>query len=717
LRPGAGSRKPHFWAICVGVYAAFFCQLWVVSYNVCMTKSEAKERVEKLKKEIEKYRYAYHVLNKSLISDEALDSLKKELFDLEIEHPDLITPDSPTQRVGGEPLKEFQKMPHETPMLSLNDTFSESDMDDWLERVENYLGRKIKENERAFYCELKIDGLAIELIYENGVFVKGGTRGDGLVGEDVTQNLKTIEAIPLKLISDYPKRLVVRGEVFLTKKDFARINKGQEEKGEKVYANPRNVAAGSVRQLDPKITASRKLDSFQYDIVASVPASFVDSFKTHEEEHEALHKMGFKINPDNRHAKSLGEVIEFRNYWEKHREKLSYEVDGIVVLINDNKTFEDGGVIGKAPRAAVAYKFSPREATTIIEDITVGVGRTGVLTPVAVLKAVGVGGVTITHATLHNMDEIERLGVKMGDTVVVSRAGDVIPKITKVLKELRTGKERLFHMPAKCPVDGSKVIRDGVAYKCSNLRCGAIARESLYHFVSRGAYDMEGLGPKIIDRFLDEGLISDAADFFTLKKEDIEVLERFGEKSAENIINEIKTKKKISLPKFIYGLSIIHVGEETALLLSRAITNYQLPITKPRDVIKIFQKLSLEQLQEIPDIGPKVAQSIYDWFRDKRNIHFVEKLDKVGVEIEELKVNAKKGKLSNLSFVITGTLSSMSRDQAKGKIRALGGDVNESVSKNTSYVIFGSEPGGKFDKAKKLGVPTLSEEEFLKMIK
>ncbi len=681
-----------------------------------MNKSETKQRIEKLKKEIDRYRYAYHVENKSLITDEALDSLKKELFDLETRYPDLITPDSPTQRVAGKPLDEFKKMPHTLPMLSLNDAFSEEDMGDWLERLGNYLGRKITHGEKTFFCELKIDGLAIELEYEDGLFVRGGTRGDGSVGEDVTQNLRTVEAIPLKLKSGYPKKLVVRGEVFLTKREFARINKEQEKKGEKIYANPRNVAAGSVRQLDPKIIASRKLDSFQYDIVSSMPASYAEKFKTHEEEHEALHSLGFKINSDNRHAKDLKAVFDFHKTIGEYREKLNYEIDGIVVILNENRIYEDAGVIGKAPRAAVAYKFSPREASTIVEDITVGVGRTGVLTPVAVLKAVGVGGVTVTHATLHNMDEIERLGVKIGDTVIVSRAGDVIPQVTKVLEKMRTGKEKKFYMPERCPVDGSKVVRDGVAYKCSNPRCGAVIRETLYHFVSRGGFDMEGLGPKIIDRFLDEGLITDAADIFTLKKSDIAVLERFGEKSAENIIAEIEVKKKVSLPRFIYSLSILHVGEETALALARQITNHKSQIAQPKDVLRIFREMSLGNLQEIPDIGPKVGQSIYDWFRAPLNNKYLEKLNKVGIKIEEFKTPAKSGKLTSKSFVVTGTLSSMSREQAKEKIREHGGDVNESVSANTSYVVVGAEPGSKFEKAKRLGVRTLSEKEFLAML-
>ena len=687
-----------------------------------MDKNQAKQRIEKLKKEIEKYRYAYHVLDKSLISDAALDSLKKELFDLEQEFPELIVPDSPTQRVGGQPLKEFKKVRHETPMLSFNDAFSEEDMRAWLERLENYLGRKIGKNDRTFYCELKIDGLAIELIYEDEIFVRGSTRGDGLIGEDVTQNLKTIDAIPLKINAKrYPlnaKRLVVRGEVFLTKKEFERINREQEKKGGKVYANPRNIAAGSIRQLDPKVTASRRLDSFQYALVADLGQ------KNHEEEHEMLKATGFKTNLHNQSAATLEEVFKFHEYWAKHREKLPYEVDGIVVIINSNKDFDGGGAIGKAPRAAIAFKFAAREATTIVEDILVQVGRTGALTPVAVLKPVPVGGITISHATLHNADEIKRLDVRVGDTVIITRAGDVIPKITKVLKDLRPRGAKEFEMPKKCPVDGSAVVRDampngrqGVAYKCSNKNCGARHREQLYHFVSRDAFNLDGLGWKIIDRFLDEGLISDAADIFTLKEGDIAVLERFGEKSARNIIEEARMKRKISLSRFLYSLGIFHVGEETSRLLGKALLKINPKIDSPKDILTAGLKLTEEKLFEVPDIGPAVAKSILEYFKDARHRNLLKKFGEVGVAITAEKRQAAGGKLAGLSFVLTGGLESMSREAAKEKLRALGGDVNESVSKNTSYVVAGVEPGSKLEKAKRLGVRILSEKEFLAMLK
>ncbi len=671
-----------------------------------MKKIEAKERIEKLKSQINRYRHAYHVLDKSLVSDAVNDSLKRELFNLEQEYPEFTTPDSPTQRVGGKPLKEFNKVRHEELMLSFNDAFSEEEMRSWFTRAENYLGKKVSPE---FYVELKIDGLAIELIYENGILTQGVTRGDGLIGEDVTQNLKTIDAIPLKLENkNIPKKLIVRGEIFLTKKEFDRINKENEKKGDKVYANPRNVAAGSIRQLDPKITASRRLDSYEYDIVSDL------SQKKHEDEHKILHEFGFKTNPHNRLVSSIEGVFEFKNYWEKHREKLPYEVDGIVVILNNNKVFSDAGVIGKAPRAAIAYKFFPKEVTTKVMDIKVQVGRTGALTPVAKLKPVEVGGVTISNATLHNYDEIKRLGLKIGDTVVVSRAGDVIPQITEVLKNLRGGKEKEFRMPVVCPIDSSKVIKDGVIYKCSNRACGARVRENLYHFVSRKAFNIDGLGGKIIDRFLDEGLISDAADIFSIKVGDIAGLERFGDKSANNLVNEIEKKKKVSLERFIYSLGILHVGEQTAEVLARKATlGNKIGIN---ELSKTFRNISLEEWQEIPDIGPKVAKSIYDWFREDRNLRFLERLEKVGVKLE---VNQRKrsSKFADKTFVLTGSLDSMSRDMAKERIKEFGGNVSESVSKKTDYVVAGSDPGSKFDKANQLGVKTLSEREFLDMLK
>ena len=678
-----------------------------------MTKQEAKARIEKLKKEVNRYRYAYHVLNKPLISEEALDSLKKELFDLEAEFPEFITQDSPTQRVAGKPLPGFKKVEHEGLMYSLNDAFSESDVEAWLERLDNFLGHRAP---REFYCDLKMDGLAVELVYERGVFVRGSTRGDGRVGEDITQNLRAIEAIPLRLEGNPPERFVVRGEAFIGKKEFARVNRDQEKHGEKTFANPRNMAAGSLRQLDPKITASRRLRFFAYGILGT-GSDYLKFCPTHHAEYEHLRAFGILPNPEGRVVHSLEDVFVFHKEVEKHREKLEYEIDGIVVLVNDNRAYAEAGVVGKAPRAAIAYKFSPREATTVIEDIKVQVGRTGVLTPVAIMRPVNVGGVTVTNATLHNADEIERLGLRIGDTVVISRAGDVIPQVTKVLKGFRRGKEKPFHMPKHCPVDGSKVVRDGVAYRCSNPACGARHRESLHHFVSRYAFDIRGLGEKILDRFLDEGLIVDAADIFSLTEGDIAALPRFGEKSAENIVSEAARKKSVSLPRFLYSLGILHVGEETSQELSHSISNSKFLISKPIDALKVLSRMSLEDLQQIPDIGPKVAESIHQWFRAERNIKLVEHLDDAGVRVVSDKRHATSDKLAGKTFVLTGTLSSMSRDEAKEKIREFGGDVAESVSRKTDYVVAGDNPGSKYEKAKSLGVEVLNEDDLLKMIR
>lgn len=678
-----------------------------------MEKKIGKERVEKLKKLINRYRYERLILNKEEVSPEAEDALKKELFDLEQQFPDLVTPDSPTQRVGGKPLKQFAKVRHERPMLSFNDAFSEEDMEAWLLRLKNYLGRPLRDaGEGAFYCELKIDGLAIELVYENGLLVQGSTRGDGVVGEDVTQNLKTIEAIPLTLHGTaqrpVPKRLVVRGEVFMTHKEFERLNRGQEKKGLARYANPRNVAAGSVRQLDPKVTAARRLDSFQYDLVTDLGP------KTHEETHRILHELGFRTNPHNKAVAGLAEVIGFRRYWSTHREKLPYDIDGVVVIVNRNADFEAGGVIGKAPRAAIAYKFSPKEATTVVLGVKVQVGRTGALTPVAVMRPVSVGGVTITHATLHNEDEIKRLGLKIGDTVIISRAGDVIPQITKVLTELRTGKEKAFTMPKRCPVDGSRVVKEGAISRCSNPRCGARNRELLYHFVSRPAFDIRGLGPKIIDRFLDEGLMTDAADIFMLKAGDIAALERFGEKSAENVVHEIGEKKKIALPRFLYALGILHAGEETARVLARAIEKER-RTHSPLDVLAWGEKLTAADLEALPDIGPVVSRSIAGYFKERRNRDLFKKLDRAGVTFAPPAHEGKK--LAGKTFVFTGGLASLERNEAKERVRARGGEVSEAVSTKTSYVVAGDAAGSKLERAKKLGVPVIDEGEFLKLIK
>ena len=664
-----------------------------------MTKQEAIQRIKKLRDSINHHRYLYHVLDKQEISDAALDSLKKELFDLENQYPDLITEDSPTQRIGGKPLKEFKKIKHLKKMLSFNDAFSKEDMQDWQDRFLKLLSDKEKKDV-DYYCELKIDGLAIELVYKDGFLQSGSTRGDGNIGEDITQNLKTVEAIPLKI--DDKRDITVRGEVFISRKEFKRINKLQEEKGLAVYANPRNIAAGSVRQLDPKITAGRKLDSFAYELLTDFGQ------KTHEDKHKMLKDLGFKTNVNNKYCKSLEDVLKFREHWIKAREKLDYEIDGVVVLVNNNDIFEKLGIVGKAPRAGIAFKFPQAEATTKVLDIKVQIGRTGAVTPVAVLEPVQVTGITITRATLHNKDEIDRLGLKIGDTVVVARAGDVIPEVVKTLTELRTGKEKTFKMPEYCPSCNSKLVKqDGeVLWRCPNEKCFARQRRNFYHFVSRGAFNIDGLGPKIIDRLLDEGLIQDVSDIFELKEGDVSVLERFAEKSAENLIKSISDKKEVSLPRFIYALGIRNIGEETAIDLAEHFSS-----------INKMKNAKLEDFDSISNIGPVVAKSVFEWFNDKDNIKLLDRLEKVGVKIDVYKSKKETGKLKGKTFVLTGSLESMSRDDARNKIRELGGDVSESVSSKTDFVIVGQDPGSKADKAKELNVKIIDETEFLKLIK
>jgi len=696
-----------------------------------MIKTQAEKRIKKLRKLIRQYRYAYHVLNKSLVSDAALDSLKKELFDLEQKFPDLITSDSPTQRVAGKPLDFFRKVSHEVSMISLNDAFSEKDMEDWYERIKGILPSSAR---IEFYCEHKFDGLAISLQYEKGILNIGSTRGNGLVGEDITQNVKTIESIPLCLLSpkeivanlqkfglkevsqnfqkNFPQHIEVRGEIILNKAEFQRINKEREKAGLSLYANPRNVAAGSVRQLDPKITASRHLSSYIYELITDLGQ------RTHEEEHLILRSLGFKTSlEDNQKVDSLKGVFNYHNLMIKKREELPYEIDGIVVIVNNNQYFDMLGTVGKAPRGAIAYKFAAEEATTIVKDIIVQVGRTGALTPVAILKPVQLKGTTVSRTTLHNKEEIKRLGLKIGDTVIVSRAGDVIPKVTKVLSELRTGKEKSFLMPSRCPVCGTATIEDesGIMIRCPNEKCPARFQKSIYHFIGRGAFDIQGLGPKLINRLIDEGLIQDAADLFDLKEGDIAELERYGEKSGQNVIAALEKAKNISSAQFLYSLNIRHVGKETALLLARHIEGKQGGKIQIGDLIKIAPRISKEEWENISSIGPKVGETIYQWFQEERNIKFLQKLKDRGIKL--ISSTSKKGiNLQGLNFVFTGSLESLTREDAKQKIEREGGKVSESISSRTSYLVTGKDPGSKYQKAKKLNVKIINEKEFLKMV-
>jgi len=674
-----------------------------------MTKKDAEQRIRKLRKLIEYHRTLYHVFDAPEISDEALDALKNELEELEHRYPELVIPTSPTQTVGGRPLEKFVQVRHEAPMLSFFDAFSEEEMRQWLERLENFLGHSLQAGrESLFYCELKIDGLAIELVYDNGRLVRGSTRGDGTMGEDITQNLLTAPSIPQRLeqlgSAPIPQYLVVRGEVFITKKELEHINKEQQKKGLRPYANARNLAAGSVRQLDPAITASRRLESFQYDIVTDVGQM------THEEEHKILASWGFKVNEHNRAARSLEEIFAFRNAWEKKREALAYEIDGVVVIVNDNAVFDTSGVVGKGPRAAIAYKFSPRQATTVVEDIVVQVGRTGTLTPVAVLRPVEVSGVTVTHSTLHNFDEIKRLDVRVEDTVILTRSGDVIPKVIGVIKELRPAKTRPYVPPRRCPVDGSPLVRDGVLVRCSNRSCGAQNRNRILHFASRDAFDIRGLGRKIVDRFLDEGLIGNAADIFFLKEGDIALLERFGEKSARNLITEIEQARTISLDKFLYALGILHVGQETARALSQRFLTRRKGISI-RTAASFFSSLSLGDLQDIQDIGPVVAESIRQWFSDRHNLAMLKRLNDARLVLKSSE-RAVGGVFKGKEFVITGTLS-LPRQRIKEIIQREGGHLQSSVSSKTDVVLAGRDSGSKLEHARQHHTAVWDEQTFI----
>jgi DNA ligase (NAD+) len=686
-----------------------------------MNKPEAKERIAKLREQIAKYRYEMHVLDALSISESALDSLKHELYKLEQEFPELITKDSPTQRVAGKPAEGFKKVTHATPMLSIEDVFTREEADAWLERL-----RKIESRAHFdFFSEIKMDGLAVSLVYEDGVFVQGATRGDGRVGEDVTLNLKTIEAIPLALrkptereiehflkkhhghidskrvhevLLSHHGRVEIRGEAYLTKAQLDRINKIQKQKGLELYANPRNTAAGTIRQLDPSIVAERRLSFFGYSMVGEYGT------RSHEQVHEMIALLGVPQNPLNRHCKTLDEVEAMHAEIYKKREKIPYWLDGIVVNVNDDRLFEALGVVGKTPRAMIAWKFPAEQATTIVREIQVNVGRTGVLTPVAVMDPVLVQGTTVTHASLHNEDEIRRLGLKIGDTVIIEKAGDIIPKVIKVLSALRTGKEKEFRMPKRCPMCGSTVERKAgeVALICANRICFAQQLAKLLHLVY--AFDMRGLGEKIAEQLLQKGFVHEPADVFELEPGDFLQLDGFAEISANKLHKEIQEHREIDLDRFINGLGIKHVGEETARDLAQAFGS-----------IEKFRRAEFDELVAVEGIGEVVAKSIVEWMKDQQNEKLLDHLLKL-IHVRHVK-RAGKGPLSGTSWVITGTLGGLSREEAKERIRALGGDVGESVSKKTTYVVMGDSPGSKYDKAQKLGVPILDEKEFLKKLK
>ncbi len=692
-----------------------------------MNKAEAHKRILKLRDQIEDLRYRYHVLNDPKVTDDVYESLTRELRALESEFPEFQDPYSLTNRVAGKPLAKFAKVTHAVPMLSLNDAFSLEELDAWAARMHKLLpGEKLD-----FFCELKLDGLAVSLIYENGYFTRGATRGDGRVGEDITQNLRTIQSIPLKLRGKFPELVEVRGECVMSKKVFAELNKKIMESktalpaGRAVFANTRNAAAGSLRQLDPKLTAQRKLDFLAWDIARMEDESGKWKVEKHSEKHAAMRDLGFKVDGHQKLARKLEEVHAFVAEVGELREKYPYGTDGVVVNVDSLAQEERLGVVGKAPRYAVAYKYPAEKATTVLKDILVNVGRTGALTPLAVFEPTPVAGSVISKATLHNMGQIERLDVRIGDTVIIQKAGDVIPEVVAALPKLRTGREKKFHMPVACPVCGGKVerrmlgseppsakaaaagapsasLRTSAAYFCVNPKCPAKDRRGLQHFVA--VLDIYEIGPKILDRFKEEGLISDAADLFTLKKEDLTGLERFGEKSAENIVNSIQASRKVPLSKFISALGILHVGEETAIDVARRF-----------GTLERLLAASEEEINSIPNVGQVIAQSIHGFFREKERLRLIHKLLQNGMVVEK-EAGRPAGPLTGKTFVLTGTLDSLERNEAKRRIKELGGDTSESVSKKTAYVVAGAEPGSKLAKAHALGVRVLDEREFLKLL-
>lgn len=695
-----------------------------------ITKKEAKERIDKLRASIEHHRYNYHVLNIEEISAEALDSLKRELSDLETQFPEFVDAHSPSNRVAGEPLKEFEKVQHKVPQWSYNDAFTPEDMHAFDERVKRFIKDAFGEvgtskvPNPTYVCELKIDGLKVVLEYVDGKLVCASTRGDGKVGENVTHNVRTIESVPLTLRE--PVSIIAEGEVWMPKSNFEVLNREQEKLGLPLYANPRNVAAGSIRQLDPKIAASRKLDVFMYDISLLDNTSHIDtiaikggSVQLQSEELKYLKDLGFKVNTHMRVCTSIDEVVLFWKEWHTKSKKQDYWIDGVVVKVNEIKYQNALGYTGKAPRFGIAFKFPAEQVTTVVEDIRLQVGRTGVITPVAHLRPVEVAGSVVSKATLHNQDEIERLDVRIGDTVVLQKAGDVIPDIVRVLVELRPAHTKPYVFPThvpECGGDGSiERVPGQVAYRCVFRGGAAEHRRKLYHFASKKCFNIDGLGPKQIDAFLEHALISTPDDIFTLKKGDILSLPRFAEKSAQNCIDSIAKAKKVELYRFIFSLSIDHVGEETAEDIAQHFTDFSSFYTA---VTQKNNTLAIESLSSIYGIGAVVAESIVSWFKNTDNKELVRRILK---HVEVLPVQkssyaVSSSPISGKTFVLTGTLPTLGRDEAKAKIKQYGGEVTSSVSKNTDYVLAGEEAGSKLDKAHELGVHVLSEEEFLNML-
>ena len=659
-----------------------------------------KETIDKLRAQINHHNYRYYVLDSPEVSDAGYDELIRKLKRLEEEYPQFVTPDSPTQRVGAAPVEAFGIIEHPLPLLSLGNAFSSDELTAWYIRV----SKLIEGEQLSFVCEHKIDGLAVALTYINGQLATGATRGDGMRGEDITQNLRTVRSIPLSIPGEAPVRFEVRGEVFLPKEGFKKLNEERAAEGLPLFANPRNAAAGSVRQLDPRITAKRPLDIYIY-MLGYAEGKLTPN--THWETMEYLKSLGFKINPNNRRLSAIGEVKEFYHTSVESRESLPYEADGIVVKINQLDLQQRLGNIGHEPRWAIAYKFPAVQGTTRLKEIRVSVGRTGTLNPYAVLEPVSIGGVTIKQAALHNEDDIRRKDIRTGDTVIIQRAGEVIPQVMGPVQSKRTGREKVFTMPGQCPVCGAEVVKpeNEVMYYCPNASCPAQVQERLEHFVSRGGMDIRGIGKRLAALLLREGLVKDAADLYDLTTEQLSRLERMGDKSAENIITSIEKSKQTPLSRVIFALGIRHVGEEMAELLAREFHS-----------IEVLTSASRDNLIRIPAIGAEIADSIIAFFRQKENQRIIQRLRESGVKLEEELTRRGEFPLANMELVITGRLKSFTRDEAETRIKALGGTPKDNVTRNTTYLVAGTDPGSKSARARALGVTQINEEEFISLL-
>ena len=688
-----------------GIAPRFLLYNAAIICPMASTSKDVEKKIESLREQIRHHEYLYYVLDQPEISDADFDKLMRRLKDLEEQHPELITPDSPTQRVGGKPREGFVKVAHSSPMLSLDNTYNEDELRAWERRVHELSGRA----QVDYVCELKLDGMSLALVYEDGKLARGITRGDGSVGEDVTLNVRTVRSIPLSIDKNklhsagIPNTFEVRGELLMPIAAFKKLNEERERQGLATFANPRNFTAGTVRQLDSNVTAQRRLDFFPY-FLFSHGRTFFDR---HSKTLDALEKAGFKVNPNHKLVHSMEEVWAFIQQWEAKRDSLPYEIDGIVIKVDRTSLQDELGFTGKAPRWAIAYKYAARAGITKLEDIRVQVGRTGKLTPVAMLAPVLIGGTTVRNATLHNMDEIERLGVRIGDWVQVERGGDVIPKIAKVIddKDHPRG-HKTFQMPETCPVCGTKIVRaEGeVDYRCVNANCPAKLRETILHFASRGIMNIDGMGEALVNQLTDRGLVKNVADIYKLTKKDLLSLERMGDKSAQNILDEIDNSKKLPLERVIYGLGIRMVGERTAQFLAEHFGS-----------MEALENASVEELQDVNEVGPLIAESIVEFFSIAANRKLVERLREADLTLTGQK-KERGTKLAGKTFVLTGTLAHFTRDEAKKMIEDAGGKVTGSVSKKTDYVVAGADAGSKLDKAKDLGVAVIDEKELQKLL-